>query len=495
MIHLVPPIPRNSFLQSEDGAATPFAIFIFCIFVVIGGLAVDFNKATSERTQMQLATDTAAHAALYSWEFKPVNEATTTAVAAVEGMLPDVAYFDALRGTDIEYGFWDSATLTFTADPTFVEEKDNPLRSAVRATAQLEEARSNQSKTILLSIIGRDRLSIRTDSVYASYYPPCFNEGFVAQDVVDLQSNNSYTDGFCIHSNTYVSLNQNNYFEPGTVVSMPSMADLDIPSSGFEKNEGLQEALRKGAYRMRLLTQMPMMMQTLRDGYAKYAVQGGVMYDEEVLWPVDVSAGGGGSVSTSGDDTTTTGNGKGNNKKNTDSSSTPDNTPVTRFKASDSGKKNLVAASFDQPNRIYQLECSSNGDITFAAETFSDFVLITDCPIKFSNGTILEDVLIATEGDVNASHVQIGKDDNCAPGGGASIWTYGDVKTASALSGYGAQILALGDIQFTANANGVKGVSFIAGGRIDGTSNSNMGFCNNGGTENFATARYFRMVE
>ena len=493
MTYSAPQIPEKNFLRSEDGAATPFAIFIFCIFVVIGGLAVDFNKATSERTQMQLATDTAAHAALYSWEFKPVNESTTIAMETIAGMLPDVAYFDALRGSDIEYGFWNPATFTFTADPTFVEDKDSPLRSAVRATAQLEEARSNQSKTILLSLIGRDRLSIRTDSVYASYYPPCFNEGFVAQDVVDLQSNNSYTDGFCIHSNTYVSLNQNNYFEPGTVVSMPSMADLDIPSSGFEKNEGLQEALRKGAYRLRLIRQMPMMMDTLREGSAKYAVQGGVQQDEAVMWPVDVSAGGGGSTSTNGDTKVT-----GNDKKTTDTTTDttqPEDATVTRFKSTDTGKKNLVAASFDAPNRIYQLDCSGNGDITFAAEMFKDFVLVTNCPIKFSNGTILEDVLIATEGDVDASHVQIGKDDHCTPGGGASIWTRGDVKTASALAGYGAQILAEGDIQFTANASGIQGVSFIAGGRIDGTSNSNMGFCNNGGTEDFATARYFRMVE
>lgn len=491
MVPAVPQVSKDNFVYSEDGAATPFAILMLCIFIVIGGLAVDFNKATSERTQMQLATDTAAHAALYSWEFKPVNEATTIAMSTVQGMLPDIAYFDALRGTDIEFGFWDPATRTFSADPTFVESKNSPLRSAVRATAQLEEERNNQSRTILLGLMGHDNFTIRTDTVYASYYPPCFNEGFVAQDVVDLQSNNNYTDGFCIHSNTYVSLNQNNYFEPGTVVSMPSMADLDIPSSGFEKNEGLEAALRKGAYRMRLLTQLPMMFDTLRNGNVKYANQGGVLYNDTVMWPVDVSAGGNGATSTDGDGTTTKVTGK--DKKNADSGTTEPT--VTRYKMTDTGKKNIVPASFDVPNRIYQLECSGNGDITFSGETFKDFVLVTNCPIKFSNGTILQDVLIATEGDVDASHVQIGRDDSCGVGGGTSIWTYGDVKTASALSGYGAQILALGDIQFTANADGIEGVSFISQGRIDGTSNSNMGFCNNGGTEDFAAARYFRMVK
>ena len=344
-------------------------------------------------------------------------------------------------------------------------------------------------------MMGRDAFTIRTDTVYSSYYPPCFNEGFVADGIVDVQSGNSYTDGFCIHSNTYVSLNQNNYFEPGTVVSMPSLADLDIPASGFKKNEGLQSALRQGAYRMRLLNQMPTMFDSLRNGAIEYANQGGVAENAQVLWPIDASKGGGGA--TGGDTTGGGGNGKGNSKKSDDTTTTTTTTTTstTRFKATDTGKKDLAAASFDIPHRIYQLECSGNGDITFAAETFTDFVLVTNCPIKFSNGTILENVLIATEGDVNASHVQIGRDDTCTPGGGASIWTYGDVKTASALAGFGAQILALGDIQFTANADGIEGVSFIAGGRIDGTSNSNMGFCNNGGTEEFATAQYYRMVD
>ena len=37
----------------------------------------------------------------------------------VEGMLPDVAYKNALLAGDIEYGYWDPATLTFTNDPNF----------------------------------------------------------------------------------------------------------------------------------------------------------------------------------------------------------------------------------------------------------------------------------------------------------------------------------------------------------------------------------------
>ncbi|MFK7745451.1 MAG: pilus assembly protein TadG-related protein [Roseobacter sp.] len=455
MTHLAPQIPAQPFAQDQDGSATPLAIGFAVIFIIVGGLAVDFNKAMGERTQLQMAADSAAHAALYTREFESVEDSKDAAFSAIVGMLPTAGFgTTALERADIEFGTWDTSTGQFVID--------NASRDAARVFAEMTPRRGNASRNIFLGMAGHDTFAITTSSVYSIYYPPCFNEGFVANDVVDLQSNNSYTNGFCIHSNTYVSLNQNNYFEPGTVVSMPSLDDLDIPSSGFEKNEGLQTALRSGEYRLRLLRQLPLRFQSLRDGEPEYATEAGVTEELPVLWP---------SIA---------GNGK--------------NAAYKPISATNTGKKSFDAASFPDKNRIYQANCAGNGDITFAPETFSDFVLVTDCPIKFSNGTILDSVVIATEGDVNASHVQLGLNDNCAPGGGAAIWTYGSVKTASALSGYGAQILALGDVQFTANANGIEGVSFISGGRIDGTSNSDMGFCEGGGTENFQRASYFRMV-
>ena len=58
---------------------------------------------------------------------------------------------------------------------------------------------------------------------------------------------------------------------------------------------------------------------------------------------------------------------------------------------------------------------------------------------------------------------------------------------------FGGQILALGDILFTANADGIEGASFVAGGNVEGTSNMTMGFCGNGMEDNFE-AEYFRLA-
>ncbi len=74
------------------------------------------------------------------------------------------------------------------------------------------------------------------------------------------------------------------------------------------------------------------------------------------------------------------------------------------------------------------------------------------------------------------------------------LMTLGGFKVASSLSVYNGQVLAMGDITFSANADGVKGASFISYGQIDGTSNMDMGFCRNSGMENAYRAPYFRMV-
>ena len=484
----------ETFAQNEDGSATPLAIGFAIIFMIMAGMAVDFNKAMGERTQMQMTTDSAAHAALYTWEFEDTDKSTETAMFTVTGMLPDAAFINAFQDTDIEYGFWDPDAGTFTVDAAFVEAKDDPRRSAVRAEAQLEPERDNASNNIFLSMVGFDTFTIRTNSIYASYYPPCFTEGFVAEDIVDLQSGSVYLDGFCIHSNTYVSLNQNNYFEPGTVVSMPDLSDLEIPESGFDKNDGLQEALRSGEYRMRILRHLNEWMMSdlwagdttkMADEVAVAGVAAGV---QEVLWPLDLTLPNGNQTGhpvieavVAGDDLS--------------QFTAQEILDAPRLSNTDLGKKDLLPEQLLPRNRIHQLECSGNGDITFNnGSTYEDFILVTDCPLKLGNDVTYTGVIISTDADVTSQHIRLGLDDNCADGGGASVWTRGSFETVSDLEGYGAQILALGDISFTAGADGIQGVSFVAGGRIDGTSNGKMGYCDTQGTDNFATAPYFRMV-
>ena len=68
----------------------------------------------------------------------------------------------------------------------------------------------------------------------------------------------------------------------------------------------------------------------------------------------------------------------------------------------------------------------------------------------------------------------------------------GGMQFASGLEIYGSQILAMGDVSFAAQADGIEGVSIVSNGKISGTSNMNMGFCGTG--MDVFTAEYFQLV-
>ena len=93
-----------------------------------------------------------------------------------------------------------------------------------------------------------------------------------------------------------------------------------------------------------------------------------------------------------------------------------------------------------------------------------------------------------------ASGLTLGLDDSCADGGGAQIVTMGSIDLASNMSAYGTQIIAMGDVVFAAQANGVEGISIVAGGEIDSTSGIAMGFCNGAGMTRSFQADYYRMA-
>ena len=428
----------QAFVAEEDGAGTILALYFTLMFLVVGGLAIDFNKTQTDLTQLQVATDSAAHAALYSREKMSSDDAKAVAVQVAESFMENVRFGSPITAEDITFGTWDKEAHVFTASLN--------SRSAVKVVSHMNEARENPSNNLLLKIIGQDSFNLSRTSVYSTYRPPCFMEGFVADDVVDIQSNNSFGSGFCIHSNTYVSLNSNNTFEPGSVVSMPNLDDLDIPKSGFETNNGLEGALRTGTYRLRILNMMDEIIEALRVG------------DDEWL---------------------------------------PSFMVAPLF---DSFTATKVVPEDFTPNSITTVSCGNNGTLTMDPGTYANLVIITGCKVKFGQGAALEDVwMVSTNLDVKAfnapSGLRLGADDSCAEGGGAVLITKGGFNAAADLQMYGSQILALKDIEFAANAEGIEGASMVSYATISGTSNMDMGFCNGNGQEENLQADYFRMVE
>ncbi|MFB9233508.1 TadE/TadG family type IV pilus assembly protein [Pseudohalocynthiibacter aestuariivivens] len=427
-----------NFLTDENGAMTIFGLFVFVVMIFVSAVAVDVANLMAARNQLQVAADTAAHAALYFRDTNDEDAAKAKAVELASAGMPVLVYGEVLSTDDVQFGTWDFDAQAFSADST--------SRTAVMVTTRRLSERSNSIASYLFQFAGKSDWDVITSAVFTTYKPTCFREGFVADDVVDIQSNNGYSNGFCIHSNEYVSVNLNNTFEPGTVVSMPNMDEIDLPQSGFENNDGLQAALRSGVYRLRIINKLDGIIAGLAVGSDKY-IPDYITSDE----------------------------------------------PVVIL-----GGHTLDEDDFI-PGRIHTMHCTGAGKVTISPTVpLTEIVFVSDCEVKFGAGTILQDVVIATT-DTGATSMnspasfQIGRDDNCAEGGGAQLLSLGGMDFAAGLKMFGGQIIAKGDVEFSAEANGIEGASIISASTISGTSNMEMAFCGTGMEDNFE-AEYFRLA-
>ncbi|NNF23597.1 MAG: Tad domain-containing protein [Rhodobacteraceae bacterium] len=427
-------------LSEEEGGITILGLYIFLMMMIFGGFAIDVTNVVQARAQLQIAADNAGHAALFWRDSHPPGEAKEKALEIAYLNMPDATFGEILKEEDIEFGTWDSITRTFTPDAM--------SKTAVYVSTKRQSANNNALSTYLLKVIGVANWELDTGSVWERYQPGCLREGFVADSIVDVQSNNVYRDGFCIHSNTGVELNNNNTYEEGSIVSMPDWTtDLVLPSGGWESNDGLNDALRDGAFEFDMEQRINNFVVALTDPTSEE-------YRPYTLSP----------------------------------------TPVSMSRTDTFDATTLL------PGGVYSVQnCSGNQKLTIPnSEVIVGVVLITNCKIQFGASAQLIDSVVATT-NTSASSISaaagftIGADDNCAPTGDAQIMTLGGISIPANLNLFGAQMLAAGDANFTANALGTQGASVVVGGTISGTSNMEMAFCGNGMPSNF-DFDFFRMV-
>ena len=435
--------PAKTFSKDEGGAITALNLFFVLVMAILGGIAIDVASLVQARTQLQVAADTAAHTALYARDrTNDKDAAKQEALDIASAIMPTGRYGDVLRLENIHFGTYDKTTKKFSIN-------ENSRDAVYVKTDRLSE-NSNPVTSFLLRIVGFADWDVATESIFETYRKGCLREGFVAEDVVDIQSGNGFYNGFCVHSNTHVSANQNNVFELGTIVSMPNIELLDIPNSGFEKNEGLAAALFQGGMNILIVNRINEIVDGMTAPGSRY-------YRKSYL----------------------------------------DNHIMV--KTSLTSNNNNVTVAMVNPNRVNEFTCTkSNGSITMEGDVFKNAVIITNCPVNMSSGTAFEDVTLITEDtsvkSITApSGLRIGKDDNCADGGGAEIITYGGISQAAKVEIYNGQLLAVGPITFAASNEGIKGASIVSGSTIDATSGSKMAFCGKGMGSIFE-AEYFRMA-
>jgi Flp pilus assembly protein TadG len=442
----------HEFANNEAGGGTIMGLLWFALLVGITGMAVDVTDGLRNRTMLQATADATSLAAAI--DLPNDAAAVATAVAySVDNMGAEING-SVLDPADVRVGLWDPVTQaldTTSATP-----------DAVMVTVRRAAENANPLPANFLRIMGLQTWNVRAQAVAQRFIPGCLRDGLVAREMVDMSSNNGFVNQICIHGNEGVNIQSNNYFETGVNVSMPSMSMLELPNSGMTSNIGLREALRENYLDPRMVNHVDEIMVDM------VAMQDYVMPDY---------------IHTDG--------------------------ICVGFNC-DSGNKQVIEVDekFDLgtalPGRIYHVICKPNKVARIPNNSaIANVIIIAECEIHIGSGaTIFSSVIGSRSGGngkiskaniVISANVQLGKPDNCNPGGGVQLFSNATIHTAASTSIDGVQLVAAGDIDLGARDMGINGISAQSGGTITLTSNNMFGLCS-GGAPNLFTVDYYRLV-
>lgn len=504
----VVPAWMQRFARDEQGFITVQNLFLTISCCAIGAIGLDVTSFYAARTHLQVAADTGAHAALYTrHRGRTEDEAKTAALGVATFGVPN-SHGTVLDRSQIAFGTWNESVApanAFTALPA----GSTALPSAVRVTTA--RADDNAVGSFLFRIVGVDEMDVSATAVYKIYYAPCLSEGFVAEGVVDIQSNNSFFNSFCIHSNTRAEINNGNFFDAGTRISAPGAISYyeNKPDSVFTNNNGFREALRDGTENLSILDKLRDNVE-LPEGERSFMEQISTRGYADSPWfltapdPAPKTQGGSFAV---GDLT------KGavnriscGNSGSSSSGSRSSRAPVGASDLVLMGAKDGTGKGGTGGGGTGGGGTGGNSNqLTLTGGTYSQMVIITDCLVNFSGKVNLEDVILyttntsdnsITASSGNSNGLVLGKDDNCDPRGGATILTRGGMHASAQMLMFGSQVRLLGSFAFASGGNGGtdgvtgEGVSVIAGGRIDGTTHMNISSCDKGMDRDFEIERF-----
>lgn len=418
----------HRFLRDEQGSYTVWSLVWFVLYLGLGGLAVDISDAYRNQSLLQSTADAAALAAVIDLPDEAAAVGAALAYAA-DNMNPGV-HGEVLKQEDVAVGTWDFASESFT--PGGVEP------NAVRVVTRRSAANGNpvaMNFLRVLSLFGlRTEWDVTTAAIATRFVPGCINDGLIALENVDTQSNNHYYEHICLHGqNQGVALRQDNIFEPGVQVSMGDLDELFVPD--MSGNTGLAEALAEGDVWPRDIGALDAILETLRSLDSSYSPLYDYMYRTDqngaLVHPERV-----------------TGN---------------------------------ALPPAPAPYTVYDIDC--NGQLGLPANTtLSNVVIIASCRIHSAANLQLRDVaLFSTASGASAAidmaaGTVLGAADDCAAGGGVELYAHGDMQIAAQGAWHGLRIVSGADVAFTARNVGIHGLSVQAV-NIDFTSGNRFGLC------------------
>jgi hypothetical protein len=439
------------------------------IFLLFGGIAADSSNAWRMRAELQATADAAAHAG--SIDLPNVGKAALAADAMASFNMGATEHGDVLATAEIEFGTWD------LDDDKFEALGAGGIADAIRVTTRRDQNNSNRLKTYFLRLVGMDSWNVNAQAVAQRYWPECLNkDAIIARHVVDLQSNNKFRDGLCVHGNDHVEVNNNNCWEEGVSVTMPSLADFVAPPNGWAqedaencnnlrtdgKNPGLADALGEEWFDPKIVDHVHSTLDSFLDpSSANTPSYIGTDVNGEIIPTASI------------------------------------------VKTYTSQQFNWGLAV---PGYIYYITCPGNSLLNLGNNVvLRKVVIITQCRIATGNNSIYEDVVLGSyAGDKPnesqyAKSINIGQgnrmgvDDTCGETGNVKLFAGGSIHSAADLQMYGVQAVAVWDIHLAAQAEGLEGVQILAGNDVDVASNNAFGGGCVGGV-NPVQVPYFRLV-
>ena len=211
------------FRAQEDGGATAFGIFTFGLMLLTVGLAIDVTNAYRHTALLQVAADSAAQAGIVALtRGEDADTVRRAAEAMIEMNMPEASYGRLMTdpSTELQVLHYDPATGKFVLADT-----DDPA-NAVVVRLQRSTATGNPVPTFLMGMAGQEAWSLAATSV-AVLGPTqrCGNaEGIIARGGLNLGAAPEIGAGFCLHSQTGITLSA------GTRTTGPLRISLPDPT-------------------------------------------------------------------------------------------------------------------------------------------------------------------------------------------------------------------------------------------------------------------------
>ncbi len=430
------------FLSDEDGFVTHFALTVLILVILFAGLSVDSGNAWRVRTHLQAAADAAAHAAIIELpdEIAARNAALELAVANLG------ADSTAIKPEQIQFGNWDPDTRTFSKN-------DTPINAA-RVVAM--RTGSDAVPTFFLKLIGFKSWDVVVESVAYKSTDACVTADISTNDTIKLSKGEEFYNGYCIEALKSVELKEDSGFDNDNRIMVPKVTDVSLPAGSV-----LATVVGRG-------TKSSSASLTYGDVIsAKSTISAPFVADIDAL---------------------------ATNYLDSYYAKQPSyiNTvaPVIEISAKDVKKTSFI------PGRIYRVICGDGQGDKAEFDKKSDVsqvVIVSECKVKIGEESRFEDVVLVARATGGNSvevgkKVRLGKEDDCAAGGGVSIYTAGDFKSEEKLEINGLYISAKGKVTIRNKADGINGLTIAADGKVEIKERASFGTCKGGAEDNLTVA-------